>query len=150
MATDAERPPLFFVKSLGSLRPANKYAEAALKAIDGTVRVRITKMNRNQRRRALYWVILDCAAEALHDRHDITMDAELLHDLLKQKLGLGEWIVLPSGDRIFKPQSTSDRAMDEVARTAWLERASACLAHWIGVPMATLLDEARGRHGGDD
>lgn len=143
MASETEQPPLLFTKQLGSLRPANKAAEAAIKAVDGTCRVRITKVNRNQRRRAFYWIMLDAAASALHDRHDIDMDAELLHDVLKRKLGLGTEITLPSGEVVFKPRSTSDKAMDEVERAHWTDRCVNALSRWLGVPVQTLLDEAR-------
>lgn len=139
----SEQAPLLFAKQLGSLRPMNKAAEAALKAVEGTCRVRITKVSRNQRRRAYYWILLSVAAQALHDRHDIDLDAELLHDVLKRKLGLGTEIVLPSGEVVFKPRSTSDKAMSEVERAAWLDRVSMALARWLGVPVQTLLDEAR-------
>ena len=143
MASEAEKPPLLFTKQLGSLRPANKAAETALAAIVGTVRVRVTRVNRNQRRRAFYWVMLQVAAQALHDQHAIDLDAELLHDVLRKKLGLGTEIVLPSGEVIFKPRSTSDKAMNEVDRAQWTDRASNALARWLGVPVNVLMDEAR-------
>lgn len=144
----ADEQPLLFRKSAigGKLEPVNAAAADAVRAIQGTCRVRITRVTANQRRRALYWVILQVAAEALSDRTDAHLDAELLHDLLKRKLMLGEEIRLPSGDVIFKPRSTSDKSMSEPDRARWLERCSGVLANWLGVPMATLLDEARAKH----
>lgn len=148
MASESEKPPLLFVKQLSSLRPANKAATEAMKAIEGTVRVRITKVTRNQRRRGFYWVVLSVAAQALHDRHGIDMDAELLHDVLRRKLGLGAEIVLPSGEVVFKPRSTSDKAMNEVERTAWTDRVVNTLSRWLGVPAHALLDEAKAQDAG--
>jgi hypothetical protein len=145
MASDAEKPPLFFRRSLSSLIPANRPAEDAMKAIDGVVRVRVTRVNRNQRRRAFYWVALAVAADALHDQHGIGMDAELLHATLKVKLKLGEDVVLPSGEVIFKPRSTSDASMSEIERAAWTDRCVSLLARWLGVEMHVLMDEARAR-----
>lgn len=148
MSGDSEKPPLFFTKQLGSLRPQSRAAEEAMKAIEGTVRVRITRVNRNQRRRAFYWVMLSVAAQALHDQHEIDMDAELLHDTLKRKLMLGKEVVLPSGEVVFKPASTSDKAMDEVARAAWTDRVVNTLSRWLKVPVEVLMDEARAQNDG--
>jgi len=50
-----DEAPLLFRKVLGSLRPANKAAEAALSAIgDGVMRIRITRTTGNVKRNALY------------------------------------------------------------------------------------------------
>jgi hypothetical protein len=148
--SDTDKPPLFFAKSLGSLRPATRAAELAVKAIPegAQVRVRITRTTANQRRRAFYWVMLDVAAQALQDATDTPMDAELLHAILKQKLELGAWITLPSGERVFKPASTSDRAMPENERARWTDRCANVLSHWLRVPVETLMDEARAKEGG--
>lgn len=148
MAAESEKPPLFFVKSLGSLRPANKPAEEALRAIEGTVRVRVTRVNRNQRRRAWYWIMLDVAAAALHDQHGIDMDAELLHATLKVKLKLGDDIVLPSGEIVFRPRSTSDASMSEIERAAWTDRCANLLSRWLNVEMHVLMEETRAREAG--
>lgn len=148
MANESDSPPLLFTRRLGSLVPANKAAEAALRVVEGACRVRITGVRRNQRRRAYYWIVLDVAAQALQDNHDIPMDAELLHETLKRKLRLGTEITLPSGEVIFKPQSTSDKAMTEPERARWTDRVSNVLATWLGVPVETLLDEARARDAG--
>lgn len=139
----AEKPPLIFEKSFGSLRPSNQAAKDAMSAIEGTVVVKMTRMRRNQARRAFYWAMLSVAANALSDRTGVHMDAELLADVLKQKLGLGETITLPSGDTVFKPRSTSDRAMDEQTRAAWTDRCAKLLASWLQVEIHILLDEAR-------
>src|SRR3546814_6482185 len=70
-------------------------------------------------------------------------DAELLHALLKQKLELGHWVTLPSGDRIFDARSTSFSKMTEPEFAKYFERVNAVLAKWLGVDPITLLDEAR-------
>jgi hypothetical protein len=149
MASSSEKPPLLFMAQLGALRPHSQAAVDAMKAITGLVRVKVTAVNRNQRRRAFYWVLLSVAAQALHDRHGIDMDAELLHDTLKRKLGLGDEVVLPSGEIVFRPKSTSDRAMNEVERAAWTDRVVNTLSRWLEVPPHMLLDEARARDGGE-
>ena len=150
--SESEKPPLLFVKDFGALRPANKAAADAMKAIGDktTVRLRITRVTANQRRRGFYWVLLAVAAEALQDRTGSPMDAELLHTLLKQKLELGEWIHLPSGDRVFKAASTSDRAMSEPDRARWTDRCANVLSHWLKVEAHVLMDEARSRDGGNN
>jgi hypothetical protein len=148
--SESERPPLFFVKQLNRLAPCNRAAEDAMKALsatDGMVRIRITRVNRNQRRRAFYWVMLDVAAKALHDSHNIDMDAELLHDTLKRKLKLGEEVLLPSGEIIFRPRSTSDKAMTEIERAAWTDRVALTLSRWLKVEITELMDATKAQHG---
>lgn len=141
----AETPPLFFRPVLGSLRPANKAAEDAMKAVQGTVTVKLGKVTRNQRRRGYYWVLLGVAAEVLQDRDGQPWDAELLHSELKTALGLGDVLVTPSGRQVFKPRSTSDAKMTEPERVRWLDRVSNALGQWTGVPAADLMREARER-----
>lgn len=143
--SDADKSPLIFVKSFGALRPANQAAERALKSIgDGKhIKAKITAMSRNQRRRAWYWVMLAVAAEALADKTGDPWDAELLHDELKRVLRLGTTFTTPSGREVFKPRSTSDRAMAEPERAAWTDRCANVLSTWIGVPIADFMEEAR-------
>lgn len=147
-AVASDKPPLLGKVLLGRIVPQNGPARDALRASEGlAVRFEIKKSGANQRRRGFYWVMLDIAAEALTDRFDTPLDSELLHDTLKRKLKLGEEIVLPSGDVVFKPKSTSNRAMTEPERARWTDRCCAVLSHWLGVEISELMSEARRRNG---
>lgn len=145
----ADQPPLIFKPVLGSLRPANKFADDALKAIAGPVVVKITKATRNQKRRSYYWVLLDIGAEVLQDRTDSPWDAESLHDHLKRRLRLGEPLKNTEGEEVgFKPRSTADAKMSEPERARWLDRVSNALEQWTEVPAADLVREAKERSQG--
>lgn len=148
--SDAESPPLIFAKSFGALRPANKAAEDALKAIpDGKrVRVRITGLTANERRRGFYFTMLAVAAQALADRTGNPWDAQLLHHELKIVLKLGDEFTTPSGRVVFKARSTSNRAMPELERSEWTSRCAAVLSRWLEVPIADLMDAVRAADGG--
>lgn len=142
----AESPPLIFERSpIGHLRPVNGAATQAMQGLEGRCVVKLTGMRRNQRRRAFYWVMLDVAAEVLRDKTGNPWDAELLHGTLKEALGLGETWTTPSGRKVFRARSTSDRAMNEVERTQWLERCRHALSQWTEVPVEDLMAEARAR-----
>lgn len=144
----SDKPPLLCEVRFGALQPVNTAAKEAIKAIPGgQVRIEIKRTRANERRRGLYWVMLDVAAEAMTDKTGFPFDQELLHNTLKQKLGLGEEFRTPSGHVIFKPKSTSNRAMTEPERARWTDRCSNVLSHWLGVEMHELMDEARRREG---
>ncbi len=142
----SDQPPLFFRPVLGSLRPANQFAEETMKVINGPVVVKITKATANQRRRGYYWVLLGVAAHVLQDRDGQPWDAELLHRELKIALKLGIELETPSGRKVFKPRSTSDAKMSEPDRARWLDRVSNALSQWTGVPAEDLMREARERN----
>ncbi len=143
MSDDA---PLIFERTgIGTLRPVNGAAVTAVRGITGRVKAKLTGMNRNQRRRAFYWVMLDVAAEVLTDKTGNPWDAELLHGTLKEALDLGDTWTTPSGRKVFKPRSTSDKAMNEVERTQWLERCKRALSIWCEVPVDDLMAEAKAR-----
>lgn len=144
----SDQPPMIFEKVLGSLRPVNEAARDAVKAIDGKCVIKITRMTRNQRRRGFYWTLLGVVAELLTDRTGTPWDAETLHDDLRERLGLGEWLVTPTGRRKFKPRSTSDKSMNEADRARWTDRVVSYLSNAIGVEAHLLIDEVRQR-GGD-
>jgi hypothetical protein len=142
----ADDPPLIFeATTIGTLRPVNGAAVTAVRGINGRVKAKLTGMNRNQRRRAFYWVMLDVAAEVLTDKTGDPWDGKLLHDKLKEALNLGETWTTPSGRKVFKPRSTSDKAMNEVERTQWLERCKRALSIWCEVPVDDLMAEAKAR-----
>lgn len=144
----SDRPPLLFRAEFGRLVPVNTAAREAVKAIPaGDVRVEIKRTRANERRRGFYWVMLDVAAEAMTDATGFPFDQQLLHDTLKAKLGLGQEFVTLAGHRIFKPRSTSNRAMTEPERAVWTDRCANVLSHWLGVEVQQLMDEARARSG---
>lgn len=142
----SDKPPLLFQVRFGALHPVNTAAREAMKAIpSGDVRVEIKRTGANERRRGFYWTMLDVAAEALTDKTGFAFDQELLHNELKRRLELGETFTTPSGSKIFKPRSTSNRAMTEPERARWTDRCANILSHWLEVPIADLMDEARRR-----
>lgn len=136
-----DKPILTFARSLGSLRPTNSFAEKAIKALGegDRVVVEIKRSSRNHGRHRLYWAMLSVAAENLPVDE---MDAETLHELLKQKLGHGKWLETPSGDRIFKGAPTNFAQMSEPDFVAYFERVQKVLAKWLGVPAEALLENA--------
>lgn len=138
----SDKAPLVFETRLGMLRPANAAAEAALRDIRGKVRVEIKGGVANQRRRGLYWSVAALVVPLLNDAHGMTLDEQDLHDITRQKLGIGHWIDLPSGDRRFKPASTSNRAMNEHDRAEYTTRALHLWSTWTGVDVTTLREEA--------
>lgn len=147
----ADKPPLLGKVVLGRIVPANGAATEALRACEGLgVRFEIKRSGANERRRGFYWVMLDVAAEALTDATGFHWDQELLHNELKRRLELGDTFTTPSGHTVFKPRSTSNRAMNEAERAHWVDRCASVLSHWLGVEVTELMDEARARNGGID
>lgn len=143
----AEAPPLIFRSEFGRLAPANSAAREAMKALTGECRIEIKRSGANERRRGFYFVMLDVAAEALTDATGFAWDQGLLHNELKRRLELGETFTTPGGHKVFKARSTSNRAMTEPERARWIDRCANVLSHWLGVPMADLIDEAKRRNG---
>ena len=91
--------------------------------------------------------MLDVAAEGLTDATGFVWDQELLHNELTRRRGLGERFTTPSGHEVFKPRSTSNRAMTEPERARWTDRCANILSHWLGCEITELMDEARRRNG---
>lgn len=143
----SDKPPLIFAPRFGALHPINSAAREAVKELVGDCRVEIKRSGANERRRGFYWVMLDVAAEALTDRTGFHFDQETLHDELKRRLGLGETFKTPSGHTVFKPASTSNRAMTEPERARWTDRCANILSHWLGCQISEFMDEARRRNG---
>lgn len=141
----SDKPPLIFEPRLGALVPANSAAREAMKACIGQVRVEIKRTGANERRRGFYWVMIDVAAEALTDATGFVWDQETLHNELKRRLELGETYETPSGHKVFKPRSTSNRAMTEPERARWTDRCARLLSHWLQCEVHQLMDEARRR-----
>ena len=138
----ADRAPLFFDVRLGGLFPANAAAEAAMPEIKGRVKVAITGGRANQKRRGLYWSVLALVVPLLNEAHGMTLDDDDLHDITRDKLKLGDWQTLPSGDRHWKRRSTRNRAMNEADRAEYTTKAIELWSTWTGVDVTTLRDEA--------
>ena len=144
----SDKPPLMFEARLGALHPMSTAAREAIKAIPaGLVRIEIKRTRANEGRRGFYWIMLDVAAEAMTDSTGFPFDQETLHTELKKRLGLGETFTTPSGHTIFKPKSTSNRAMAEPERARWTDRCANVLSHWLGCEISELMNEARRREG---
>lgn len=144
----ADSPPLICIGQFGVLQPKNGAARDAIKAMNGLeCRIEIKRSGANERRRGFYFVMLDVAAEALTDATGFHWDQKLLHEELKRRLNLGETYVTPSGHKVFKPRSTSNRAMNEAERSDWTNRCAAVLSTWLNVEIVGLMNEARRRNG---
>jgi hypothetical protein len=143
----SDSPPLIFASRFGALHPVNSAAREAVKNLPGECRVEIKRSGANERRRGFYWIMLDVAAEALTDRTGFVWDQELLHNELKRRLELGETFTTPSGSTVFKPRSTSNRAMTEPERARWTDRCANVLSHWLECEIAELMNEVRRRNG---
>lgn len=142
----SDKPPLLCEVRFGALHPINSAAREAIKAIpSGPVRIEIKRTRANEARRGFYWTMLDVAAEAMTDSTGFPFDQETLHTELKKRLGLGETFTTPSGHTIFKPRSTSNRAMTEPERARWTDRCANVLSHWLGCEISELMDETRRR-----
>src|SRR5207237_5387005 len=124
-ATDREAPlmadeaPLFFERRLGGLFPACPAAEKALAAVQGRVRVRITRTTGNNKRIALYWITLGIVAPLLSEQCEgDAIDTDMLHDILKDRRGLYTTTTLPSGEVVKNYRSISCHSMTEPERAA--------------------------------
>jgi hypothetical protein len=127
----ADAPPLFFERRLGGLFPACPAAEKAVAAVEGRVRVKITRTQGNNKRIALYWIVLGIAAPMLDEVAPGITD-DLLHKVLKDRRGLVRIVKLPSGEEIKDYDSISFASMTEVERAAFIDWAFDTLSKWIG------------------
>jgi hypothetical protein len=137
----ADQPPLIFTRRLGMLAPANRAAEEALQAIDGQVRVRITRTRGNTARNALYWATLGVAAPMLEEKAP-GLTVELLHKVLKDRAGLVRLVTLPSGETVKDYESISFAKMTEVDRTKFIDWSLKTLSSWLGCDVSELRHEA--------
>jgi hypothetical protein len=138
----ADAPPLFFERRLGGLFPACPAADKALAAVDGRVRVKITRTSGNNKRIALYWITLGIAAPMLDEVAPGITD-DLLHKVLKDRYGLVRIVKLPSGEEVKDYDSISFASMTEVERAAYIDWAFKALSSWLGVSVEELTKEAR-------
>jgi hypothetical protein len=136
----ADAPPLLFERRLGGLFPANPAAEQALSAVQGRVRVKITRTQGNNKRIALYWVVLGIAAPMLDEVAPGLTD-QLLHNVLKDRAGLVKIVTLPSGEQIKDYDSISFHKMTEPERAAYIDFAFTTLSKWLGVTVEELTAE---------
>jgi hypothetical protein len=139
----ADAPPLLFERRLGGLFPSNPAAEKALGAVSGRVRVKITRTQGNNKRIALYWIVLGIAAPMLDEQAPGLTD-QLLHNVLKDRAGLVKIVTLPSGEQIKDYDSISFHKMTEVERAAFIDFAFTTLSKWLGVSVDELTNEAKG------
>ena len=138
----ADEAPLFFERRLGGLFPACPAAEKALAAVSGRVRVKITRTQGNNKRIALYWIVLGISAPMLDEQAPGLTD-KLLHNVLKDRAGLVRIITLPSGEQIKDYESISFASMTEPERAAFIDFAFTTLGKWLGVSVDDLTSEAR-------
>jgi len=136
----ADEPPLLFDRRLGGLFPANEAAERALAAIDGRVRVKITRTRGNNKRIALYWIVLGIAAPMLDEKAPGLTD-KLLHNVLKDRAGLVRIVTLPSGEQAKDYDSISFAKMTEPERAAFIDWAFNTLSSWLGCSVEELVRE---------
>jgi hypothetical protein len=138
----SDQAPLYFTRKLGGLYPACPAAEKALSAVSGRVRVKITRTQGNNKRIALYWIVLGIAAPMLDEVAPGITD-QLLHNVLKDRYGLVRIVKLPSGEEVKDYESISFHSMTEVERAAYIDWAFKTLSSWLGVDVETLTKEAR-------
>jgi hypothetical protein len=138
----ADEVPLFFERRLGGLFPANPAAEQALAAVNGRVRVKITRTQGNNKRIALYWIVLGIAAPMLDEQAPGLTDA-LLHKVLKDRAGLVRVVKLPSGESIKDYDSISFATMTEPERASFIDFAFKTVSSWLGVSVEELIAEGK-------
>jgi hypothetical protein len=137
----SDKAPLFFERRLGGLFPACPAAERALAAVNGRVRVKINRTQGNNKRIALYWIVLGIAAPMLDEQAPGLTD-ELLHNVLKDRYGLVKIVTLPSGEQVKDYDSISFHSMTEVERAKFIDFAFTTLSKWLGVSVDELTREA--------
>lgn len=140
----ADTAPLIFERRLGGLFPSNPAAEKALSAVVGKVRVKMTRTTGNNKRIALYWIVLGIAAPMLSERCEgDAIDDTMLHRILKDRRGLFTTTTLPSGEVVKNYDSISFASMTEPERAEYVTWAFETLSKWLGVPVAALTAEAQ-------
>lgn len=139
----ADEAPLLFERRLGGLFPVNPAATVALAAVNGRVRVKITRSQGNNKRIALYWIVLGICAPMLSERCEgDALDDRMLHRILKERRGLYTITKLPSGEVVKNYDSISFATMTEPERAGYIDWCFATLSKWLGVPVESLTREA--------
>ncbi len=140
----ADTPPMIFTPRLGGLFPASPAAEKAMADIKGNVKVKITRSQGNQRRIALYWIVLGICAPMLSDMCEgDAIDDKMLHRILKDRRGLYGQTTLPSGEVVKNYDSISFATMSEPERNDFIQWSFETLSKWLGVEVQTLTAEAQ-------
>ncbi len=140
----SDQIPLIFTKKLGALFVANPAAKEAIDALsDGmTVRVKITRSQGNNRRVALYWIVLGIAAPMLSEKCEgDAINDKLLHRILKDRRGLYTTTILPSGEVVKNYDSISFAKMAEPDRAEFISWSFETLSKWLGVTVDDLTRE---------
>ena len=138
----ADEAPLFFERRLGGLFPANPAAEQALSAVQGRVRVKLTRTQGNNKRLALYWITLGLAAPMLDEVAPGITDS-LLHKVLKDRAGMVKIVTLPSGEQVKDYDSIGFATMTEPERAQFVDFAFKTLSSWLGVSIEELTTAGR-------
>ena len=141
----AETVPMIFAPRLGGLFPSSPGAEKAMANIKGPVRVKITRMQGNNRRIALYWIVLAIAAPMLADRFDgPALTDKMLHRVLKREGGLAKPLISKKTGEIYDYDfdSISFDTMNEPERNDFIQWSFETLSKWLGVPVEALTAEA--------
>lgn len=139
-----EAPPILFKRHLGGLYPASAYAEKQLEALDRSapVKIEFKRTRGNDRRMALYWIVLAKAADALSEICEgDPLDAVLLHRVLKDRRGLYTETILPSGEVIKNYDSISFHKMTENERADYIDWAFNTLAKWLRITVQELTSD---------
>ena len=137
----SDEPPLMFARRLGGFYPLSDDAAKAMQATDGPVRIEIKKTRGNNRRLALYWIVLGKAAPVLSDLCEgDPLTVKMLHRVLKRRAGLVNKTTLPSGEVIYDDESISFHSMSEPERASYIDWAFAALSKWLGLPVEALTD----------
>lgn len=140
----ADQPPLIFTPRLGGLFPASPAAQKAMAEVNGSVRIKITRMQGNHKRIALYWITLGICAPMLSELCEgDAIDDAMLHRILKDRRGLYGQTVLPSGEVVKNYDSISFAKMSEPERNDFISWAFETLSKWLKIPVETLTSEAR-------
>ena len=139
-----EAPPILFKRHPGGLYPASAYAEKQLEALDRSapVKIEFKRTRGNDRRMALYWIVLAKAADALSEICEgDPLDAVLLHRVLKDRRGLYTETTLPSGEVIKNYDSISFHKMTENERADYIDWAFNTLAKWLRITVQELTSD---------
>jgi len=113
-----------------------------MRDVKGKVRLKITRMQGNNRRIALYWIVLGIAAPMLSERCEgDALDDRMLHRILKERRGLYTVTTLPSGEQVKNFDSISFASMAEPDRAAFIDWSFATLAKWLGCTIEQLTHE---------
>lgn len=138
-----DAPPPLYRRTLTGFEPASDIARTFWKDTKPGQLVKLEGARpRNAARHRFYWKMLSIAAENMPKFET----AERLHIAVKQALRLGEFVPIRGGkEHVFIPASTSFATMKEAEFVKFLEDAGALLSESLGVPIGTLMAEARGQ-----